>query len=310
MHRRRPQANAAVKVLTVLGTRPEIIRLSRVIARLDRAAEHVLVHTGQNFDEPRATSSSASSASARRTSISGIRASSARRADGADPRAARARSSRARSRTALLILGDTNSGLAAVVAARMGIPVYHMEAGNRCFDDRVPEEINRRVIDHSQRRPHALHPAQPGEPHRGGDRTATGSTSRGNPIFEVIEHSTARRSRRARSWSVSALTSRAVLPRYAPPRRERGRSEDGSRGSWRGARPRRRRLGQPAIVSLHPRTGQAAKVERGRRAEGLRCSLTSRSASSTSSAWRARRGASSPTAARSRRRRPLPESRT
>ena len=77
---------------------------------------------------------------------------------------------------ALLVLGDTNSGLCAVVAKRMGIPVFHMEAGNRCYDDRVPEEVNRRVIDHCQQRPDALHAAQQGEPAARGHRRASASS--------------------------------------------------------------------------------------------------------------------------------------
>lgn len=136
-----------MKVLTVLGTRPEIIRLGPVIERLDREADHHLVHTGQNsdralsdvfFDElgvrrPDTLLAIAGDSFAERVAqiISGIdRVIAAERPD------------------RLLVLGDTDSGVSAYVAKRRGVPVFHMEAGNRCFDDRVPEEVNRRLIDH------------------------------------------------------------------------------------------------------------------------------------------------------------------
>jgi UDP-N-acetylglucosamine 2-epimerase (non-hydrolysing) len=137
-----------MKVLTILGTRPEIIRLSRVIEKLDATCEHVLVHTGQNyaqslsdvfFDELRVREPNA---------YLGIREASF----GAQIGAIIAQAEQvliAERPDRLLILGDTNSGLAAIPAKRLGIPVFHMEAGNRCYDDRVPEEVNRRIIDHS-----------------------------------------------------------------------------------------------------------------------------------------------------------------
>lgn len=174
-----------MKVLTILGTRPEIIRLSRIIERLDRLARQVLVHTGQNFD----------------ASLNDVffRQLGVRKPDyhlGAqgsfgeqlatilakiEPILAAEKPDR------FLVLGDTNSSLAAIIAKRMHIPVYHMEAGNRCFDDRVPEEVNRRIIDHSsdvllpyteRARMNLLREGIPGE------RIHV----TGNPIFEVIEH--------------------------------------------------------------------------------------------------------------------------
>lgn len=137
-----------IKVLTVVGTRPEIIRLSRVLALLDRETEHVLVHTGQNYDyelnqiffeqlELRQPDHFLEAAGD--TPMETIGALLAR----IDPVLERERPD------ALLILGDTNSCLAAIAAKRRKIPVFHMEAGNRCFDDRVPEEINRRIVDHT-----------------------------------------------------------------------------------------------------------------------------------------------------------------
>ena len=133
--------------MTVLGTRPEIIRLSRVIAALDVATDHVLVHTGQNYDDE----------------LNGVffRDLEIRRPDhfleAAGSTAAETigqviiRIDRVLAETqpdALLVLGDTNSSLAAIAAKRRRVAVFHMEAGNRCFDDRVPEEINRRLVDH------------------------------------------------------------------------------------------------------------------------------------------------------------------
>jgi UDP-N-acetylglucosamine 2-epimerase (non-hydrolysing) len=136
-----------MKVMTLFGTRPEIIRLSQVIKHLDRFCEQVLVHTGQNYD-PNLSDVFFQELELRPPDIHlGIQAigfadQAGQILAGAGEVLAQVRPDR------LLILGDTNSGLAAIVAARMGIPVYHMEAGNRCYDDRVPEEINRRIIDH------------------------------------------------------------------------------------------------------------------------------------------------------------------
>lgn len=137
-----------MKVMTIFGTRPEIIRLSIIMARLDELCEHITVHTGQNYDE------SLSDIFLRDLGVRtpdihmGIRASSFGEQIGlllskVDEALAIHKPDR------VLILGDTNSALSAIVAARRGIPVYHLEAGNRCYDDRVPEEINRRIVDHS-----------------------------------------------------------------------------------------------------------------------------------------------------------------
>jgi UDP-N-acetylglucosamine 2-epimerase (non-hydrolysing) len=136
-----------MKVMTILGTRPEIIRLSRVIPALDRHTEHVLVHTGQNYDHElnqiffddlrlRAPDHILDVAGASAAETMGrviIAADTVLAAEAPD---------------ALLILGDTNSALSAIAAKRRRIPIFHMEAGNRCFDERVPEEINRRIVDH------------------------------------------------------------------------------------------------------------------------------------------------------------------
>lgn len=137
-----------MRIMTVLGTRPEIIRLSCVIPLLDEHAEHTLVHTGQNF-EPSLSSRFFQELKLRDPNVylgirgNGFGAQVGQLFEKIEPLLVTVRPDR------LLVLGDTNSGLVAIVARRLGIPVYHMEAGNRCYDDRVPEEINRRVIDHS-----------------------------------------------------------------------------------------------------------------------------------------------------------------
>lgn len=136
-----------LKVMTIVGTRPEIIRLSRVIDLLDRHCRHTLVHTGQNYDyelngvffdqlrirKPDRFLEAAGTTAAETIGKVIIAADEALSAVEPD---------------AVLILGDTNSALAAIAAKRRKIPIFHMEAGNRCFDFRVPEEINRRIVDH------------------------------------------------------------------------------------------------------------------------------------------------------------------
>lgn len=137
-----------MRILTVLGTRPEIIRLSLVIPKLDKSCEHVLLNTNQNFD-PKLNELFFSELGIRQADVSLDCRSDTAMGQVAKILGGVEREMIERRPDRLLILGDTNSGLAAFVAKRMGIPVYHMEAGNRCFDDRVPEEVNRRVIDHS-----------------------------------------------------------------------------------------------------------------------------------------------------------------
>lgn len=136
-----------MKVLTLLGTRPEIIRLSRVIPLLDARCQHVLVHTGQNFDERLSDVFFAELGLRAPDHVLGIRGSFGAQLGCLLPECERLLVQHRPDR--FLVLGDTNSALAALVAKRLGIPVYHMEAGNRCFDERVPEELNRRVVDHA-----------------------------------------------------------------------------------------------------------------------------------------------------------------
>ena len=134
-------------VMTVVGTRPEIIRLSRVMAALDRTLRHVLVHTGQNYDYE--LNQVFFDDLALRAPDYFLGAAGATAAETVGQVIARVDQTLAEVQPdALLILGDTNSCLAAYPAKRRKIPVFHMEAGNRCFDQRVPEEINRAIVDH------------------------------------------------------------------------------------------------------------------------------------------------------------------
>ena len=139
-----------LKVMTVVGTRPEIIRLSRVLARLDEYCEHVLVHTGQNYDyelnqvffddlgirKPDFFLDCATHSTSAANTIGNLITAVEGVLNEVKP-------------DAVLVLGDTNSCLSVIPAKRRKIPIFHMEAGNRCFDQRVPEETNRRIVDHT-----------------------------------------------------------------------------------------------------------------------------------------------------------------
>ena len=175
-----------LKVLTVVGTRPEIIRLSRVMARLDAYCDHRLVHTGQNYDyelnqiffddlgvrKPDHFLEAAGGNAAEtigRIIIAVDRVLAEERPE------------------ALLVLGDTNSCLAVIPAKRRRIPVFHMEAGNRCFDQRVPEEINRRIVDHTADVNLCYSAiARDYLPREGLPPDLVITT--GSPMFEVLEH--------------------------------------------------------------------------------------------------------------------------
>lgn len=136
-----------MRVMTIVGTRPEIIRLSRVIAALDRHLDHILVHTGQNYDYE-LNQIFFDDLQIRRPDHF-LEAAGATAAETIGHVIARTDAVLARVQPdAVLILGDTNSCLAAISAKRRKVPVFHMEAGNRCFDERVPEEINRKIVDH------------------------------------------------------------------------------------------------------------------------------------------------------------------
>lgn len=174
------------KVVTVLGTRPEIIRLSRVIPLLDRSCEHLVVHTGQNYDDRLSGMFFRDLGVRDPDRILGVRAPGFADQIGQILAGCEA-IFRAERPDTVLVLGDTNSGIAAFVAKRMGIRVAHMEAGNRCYDDRVPEEVNRRIIDHSST---VLMPYT----HRSAANLVREGIERqriyvtGNPIREVLNH--------------------------------------------------------------------------------------------------------------------------
>jgi UDP-N-acetylglucosamine 2-epimerase (non-hydrolysing) len=245
-----------MKLMTVFGTRPEIIRLSEIIRQLDRFCEHVLVYTGQNYDpllsdvffrdldvRPPDTHLGVQS--------TGFAEQAGQIVARIGPVLERERPDR------VLILGDTNSGLAALVAARMGIPVFHMEAGNRCYDDRVPEEINRRVIDHSST---ILLPYT----ERSRENLAREGIEReriyviGNPIFEVLE------THAARIAASGVLTRLGVTPSdYLLVTLHRAENVDqpGRLETFLAALSRVAEDQQcPVIVSVHPRTASRLKA--------------------------------------------------
>ena len=174
-----------MKILTILGTRPEIIRLCRIITKLDGTCDNILVHTGQNYDYELNEVFFNQLGVRQPDHFLGARGSFGKQISvilcGLEKILQNEKPDK------FLVLGDTNSSLGAVMAKRLGIPVYHMEAGNRCHDDRVPEEVNRRIIDHSsdvllpyteQSRKNLLREGIPGE------RIYV----TGNPIFEVLEY--------------------------------------------------------------------------------------------------------------------------
>ncbi|NQV69342.1 MAG: UDP-N-acetylglucosamine 2-epimerase (non-hydrolyzing) [Pseudohongiella sp.] len=136
-----------LKVMTVVGTRPEIIRLSRVMAKLDEHTDHVIVHTGQNYDYELSEIFFEELGIRRPDHFLNAAGISSSETIGKVIIAVDSLLSEVKP-DALLVLGDTNSCMAALPAKRHKVPVFHMEAGNRCFDQRVPEEINRRIVDH------------------------------------------------------------------------------------------------------------------------------------------------------------------
>lgn len=244
-----------MKILTILGTRPEIIRLSLIIERLDRHADHVLVHTGQNNDK--------------RLSDLFFRELGVRPPDeflnvSGATFGAQAAEILARSEALLLehrpdrvlILGDTNSGLAAIVARRLGVPVYHMEAGNRCYDFRVPEESNRRIIDH------VSSVLMPYTERSRANLLREGIAAEnifvtGNPIYEVMQRfaakigaSTAFDDYRVREKEFFLVTLH---------RAENVDVEERLRGAMEAFGLLHERYGMPVVCSLHPHTRSKLK---------------------------------------------------
>jgi UDP-N-acetylglucosamine 2-epimerase (non-hydrolysing) len=238
--------------MTIFGTRPEIIRLSLVIKVLDQYCEQILVHTGQNFQE----------------SLSDIflRDLDVRSPDehfGIKSKSFGEQIGKILTKTdevlqkhcpdRILILGDTNSALSSIVASRHGIPVYHMEAGNRCYDDRVPEEVNRRIIDHSSS---YLLPYS----ERSKDNLVREGIERerifvtGNPIKEVLD-----------SFSPAVERSDALTKYEVQPfdyflvtihRAENVDDEERLVGIFRGFEKVVEKFGKRMLVSVHPRTAE------------------------------------------------------
>jgi len=238
-----------MKVITILGTRPEIIRLSRVIVALDEYTDHTLVHTGQNFD-PRLNEIFFEELGLRQPDhILGARGEFGDQVGtiltGCERLFKEIRPDR------VLILGDTNSGLSAIPAKRLGMPVYHMEAGNRCYDDRVPEEVNRRIIDHTsdvlmpyteRSRMNLIKEGLPG------NRIYV----TGNPIFEVLQHYD------AQIGQSGILDTLGLKPKgfflVTMHRAENVDLEDRLRSFLEAFDRLQRAFGLPVIVSTHPRT--------------------------------------------------------
>lgn len=239
-----------MKVLTLFGTRPEIIRLSQTIKHLDGFCEQILVHTGQNYD-PKLSDVFFQELGLRQPDIHlGVQVNSFAEQTGlilsrVEQVLVQVRPDR------LLILGDTNSGLASIVAARMGIPVFHMEAGNRCYDDRVPEEINRRIIDHCST---VLMPYT----HRSKENLLGEGIERqriyviGNPIYEVLSAYAAQIDGSDVLSSLNIGSGRYFLATLH--RAENVDSSTRLETLLRGLASVADHYREPVVVSLHPRT--------------------------------------------------------
>lgn len=252
-----------MKVMTILGTRPEIIRLSRIIPVLDHLCEHVLVHTGQNYDRTLNELFFEELDLRLPDQVLGCRAETAM-GQISEILIACERAIAEEKPDRLLILGDTNSALSAIVAKRMGIPVFHMEAGNRCYDDRVPEEVNRRIVDHAsdillpytgRSRSNLLREGIPGE------RIYV----TGNPIREVLNH-----------YEPHIEASPALLKNHLEKgkyflvtlhRAENVDVEDRLTSFVQAFQMLHKEFGVPLICSLHPRT-RSQLEKQGRVMEG------------------------------------------
>lgn len=241
-----------MKIVTIFGTRPEIIRLSLITRLLDEHCEHVTVHTGQNYDE------SLSDIFIRDLGFRtpdlhlGIRSTSFGEQIGQilskiDQVLEEQRPDR------VLILGDTNSALSAIPAARRQIPVFHMEAGNRCFDDRVPEEVNRRIIDHSSA---VLMPyterSKENLVREGIERDRIFVT--GNPIKEVLDHFTDKMDASAMMSKLGVAPSDYFLVTLH--RAENVDIPERLTQIVKGLSDVAHKFGKPVLVSVHPRTTQ------------------------------------------------------
>jgi UDP-N-acetylglucosamine 2-epimerase len=239
-----------LKVATIVGTRPEIIRLSRVMARLDEHCDHVIVHTGQNYDYELNQIFFEDLGIRRPDCFLEAAGGSAAETIGkviiaTDGMLAETRPD------AVLVLGDTNSSLAVLPAKRRKIPTFHMEAGNRCFDQRVPEEINRRLVDHMAdvnltystiAREYLLREGLPPDL----------VIKTGSPMREVLDHY------RARIDASDAVSRLGLQPdRYfvvSAHREENVDSETNFRRLVEALNAVAERFGFPVVVSTHPRT--------------------------------------------------------
>src|SRR6266404_1188703 len=245
-----------LRVMTILGTRPEIIRLSCVIARMEQIFEHVLVHTGQNYDYELNEVFFRDLELRPPDSYLGIDASTLGRALGNILIESERVLTEVRP-DAVLILGDTNSAIAGIMAKRMKIPLYHMEAGNRCFDENVPEETNRRIIDrvadfnlvytqHARR-----HLISEGFPHRRIYLT-------GSPLREVLEHY------RPKIEASDVLARMQLQPRgyflVSMHREENVDSRRNLESLLDALRALATEYSVPIVVSLHPRTRKRLEV--------------------------------------------------
>jgi UDP-N-acetylglucosamine 2-epimerase (non-hydrolysing) len=239
-----------MKVMTILGTRPEIIRLSLVIPALDKYCNHILVHTGQNYEEKLNDIFFQDLKVRKPDYYLGVKAGSFAEQIGKifieiEKVLLKEKPDR------ILILGDTNTDLSAIIAKRMGIPVFHMEAGNRCHDDRVPEEVNRKIIDHSSTvlMPYTQNSKQnllaEGIPNK--DIYVTG-----NPINEVIRHYA------KKIDSSKAITKLGLKPRQyflvTAHRAENVDIKERLNNLLAALNTINKKYGLPVIYSAHPRT--------------------------------------------------------
>ena len=246
-----------MKTATIIGTRPEIIRLSRVMAALDRYVEHIIIHTGQNYDyelngifyedleirKPDYFLGAAGATAAETIGLIIAKVDALLRDVKPD---------------AVLILGDTNSCLAAISAKRQKIPVFHMEAGNRCFDQRVPEEINRKIVDHiadinlpysSISREYLLREGVPP------DRVI----KTGSPMYEVLHHYLPK-IERSNVLERLGLKAREYFV-VSSHREENIDSADQFAGLCRVLNGLAETYALPVIVSTHPRTRKKMDAE-------------------------------------------------
>jgi len=236
--------------MTILGTRPEIIRLSLIIQLLDQHCEHVLVDTGQNYDDR------LSGLFFRELGVRQPNISLGARGSGFGEQISQILSRievvlQDQKPDRILILGDTNSGLSSIVARRLGIPVYHMEAGNRCYDFRVPEEGNRRIIDHSSS---ILMPYT----NRSRENllregfAAQNVYVTGNPIYEVIQHFAGKIARSEVLANLKVKEKAYFL--VTMHRAENVDVEQRLGGVMEALKILHKQYGFPLLCSLHPRT--------------------------------------------------------